>query len=108
MQTPNKALRTELLSFIAFYVLVCIFILAYSPTVLLHVGHDVSPVIDGAWRIENHQIPHNDFPSILGFGYLLQQYLFLKAFHYNFIAFAVSSITITTVAFLFFLFLLRF
>lgn len=99
----NKPLRTELFSFIAFYLFVCIFIIANSPTVLLHVGHDISPVIDGAWRIENHQIPHNDFPSILGYGYLLQQYLFLKIFHYNFIAFAVSSIAITTAVFLIFI-----
>jgi len=99
----NKALRTELISFIAFYLLVCVFILSYSPTVLLHVGHDISPVIDGAWRIENHQVPHKDFPSILGYGYLLQQYQFLKIFHYDFIAFAVSSIATTTVVFLVFL-----
>ena len=99
----NKALRTEIISFIVFYLLVCIFILAYSPTVILYVGHDVSPVIDGTWRIENHQIPHKDFPSILGYGYLMQQYLFLQIFHYNFIAFAVSSLTITTVVFLIFL-----
>lgn len=99
----NKALRKEILFFIVFYLLVCLFILAFSPTVLLYVGHDIAPVLDGAWRIENHQIPHNDFSTILGCGYLMQQYLFLKLFNYDFIAFAVSSIAITSAVFLLFL-----
>jgi hypothetical protein len=101
--TLTRALKTELVCFISFYLLVCIFILAFSPPVHLYVGHDLSLVIDGAWRIENHQIPHKDFSSILGSGYLLQQYLFLKMFNYDFIAFAVSSITITTAVFIVFL-----
>lgn len=88
---------------VVLYFLVCLFIVVFSPTALLYVGHDVSPVIDGAWRIENHQIPHKDFPSILGHGYLLQQYFFLKIFGFDFIAFAVSSIALTTILFFFFL-----
>ena len=93
----EKALRIEIVGVIGFYLLICFFILAFSPTALLYVGHDVSPVLDGAWRIENNQIPHKDFSSILGHGYLLQQLLFLRLFHYDFIAFSVSSIAVATV-----------
>ncbi len=99
----NKAIRYEMIGFAVCFALTCVFIILYSPAVLLYVGHDVSPVLDGAWRIENHQVPHKDFSSILGHGYLLQQDLFLKIFHYDFIAFAVSSIATTTVAFAIFL-----
>ena len=95
--------KKEVLFFIVFYILVCCFILAFSPLVLLYVGHDISPVLDGVWRIENNQVPHKDFSSILGIGYLLQQYVFLKLFNYNFIAFNVSSIAITTLVFISFL-----
>lgn len=98
-----NTLRLEITAMIVIYLLVCLFILCFSPAALLYVGHDVSPVLDGVWRIENGQIPHKDFSSILGYGYLLQQAFFLKLFRFDFVAFAVSSVVLTTVVFCLFL-----
>jgi hypothetical protein len=87
---------------IAFYFLTLISVLTAiiigGPVIQMRFGHDVICVLDGAWRIQHGQIPHTDFSSILGCGYLGQQYLFLQLFHYNLFALSASSITLTLIA----------
>lgn len=97
-------LKLEILYFVIFFIVLCTFILFFSPLVMLIYGHDIPVVLDGAWRIQNGQLPHVSFSSILGYSYLFQQYIFLKFFHYDMYAFAVSSVVMaifTTSIFLF-------
>lgn len=97
----------EIFVFIGVYFLIVLFVLNYSPFVQVMYAHDIPVVLDGAWRIENGQVPHVDFSSILGYAYLFQQYLFLKLFDYNLIGFSVSSITTTSIGLLIFFALYR-
>ena len=105
--TKQISIKTEIIGFITFFTFLAAFIIFYSPLVLLLYGHDVTVVLDGAWRIQNNQIPHVDFPSILGYAYLMQQYLFLRLSHYNMLALAISSVTITAIIITIFLLLYK-
>lgn len=99
--------KLEVLYFIIFFIAVCTFILFFSPLVMLIYGHDIPVVLDGAWRMQNGQLPNVSFSSILGYSYLFQQYIFLSIFHYNMFAFAVSSVVMATISISIFLFLYK-
>lgn len=88
--------KSEIIFFICFFIAVSAFVLAYSPIVQITFGHDTPAFLDGAWRIQNGQLPHIDFSSIVGYGFLYQQYIFLKLFNYDIIAIAVSTAVLIT------------
>lgn len=88
--------KWEIICFICFFIAVSTFVLAFSPIVHITFGHDTPAFLDGAWRIQNGQLPNRDFSSILGYGFLYQLYIFLNFFNYDLIAIAVSSVVLTT------------
>ena len=101
MKSPS--LRTEVISYVFFFTLICAFVLAFSPIVQLRWEHDLAVVLDAAWRLQNGQLPHTDFPSNLGYCFLYQLYIFLKLFDYDLIAVAVSTVVFVTIMMLIYL-----
>jgi hypothetical protein len=107
MKTNGFNLRWEIILFILFFTGISAFILAFSPIVQLQYVHDAPVLLDGAYRIQNGQVPHIDFSSILGHAFLYQMYVFLRVFNYDMIAIAASSVTFTALMVALYLFFYR-
>lgn len=61
-------------------------------------GHDIIYMLDWVQRVDLGQVPHNDFQSILGAGFIYICRFFLKLEYYDLFGFSVANIFITTCA----------
>lgn len=96
MRMKGFNLKSEIIFFICFFIAVSAFILVCSPIVQLRYIHDTPVLLDAAYRIQNGQLPHIDFSSILGYAFLYQVYVFFRLFNYDIIAIVVSTLVFTT------------
>jgi hypothetical protein len=56
-------------------------------------------MLDWTSRIEQGQIPHNDFQSLVGPGFLYTCWFFLKLAHFDLFGFSLANIAVASVAF---------
>lgn len=83
---------------VLYALLTCIYFVM-GPIPNIGFGRDVVYMLDWASRIDQGQIPHNDFQSFIGPGFLYVCWFFLKIAHLNVFGFSLANICVAGVAF---------